>query len=327
MIPIEDENPTYSRAWVVYILILLNVLFFLLEVALVVEGNFEAIIYDYVAVPKEIVRGQALHTLFTSMFLHVGFMHLAGNILFLYIFGNNIEDVLGKRRFILFYLISGVAASLFQVMVDPDSEIPMLGASGAIAGVLGAYFYIYPKANIKSVLVIGFPFNVFYHLYRGFARIPAYILIGFWLLVQLFPGFLSLQNGITGGIAYFAHIGGFITGIVLIRHISTDLDIARRKQQIHEGICARKIEKKRKAMKKLKEAKRQADNSNLHLLLKSLAKTDGIKLKEAAEKLDLDEEKIQDYVECLLEGGYAVLVDDSPNPGLQPTKKCITEYG
>ncbi|MBN2014383.1 MAG: rhomboid family intramembrane serine protease [Candidatus Altiarchaeota archaeon] len=246
MIPIEDENPTYSRAWVVYALLVLNILVFWFEINLAVEGDVEAFVYSYGATPKEIASGQALHTIFTSMFLHVGLLHIAGNMLFLYIFGNNIEDVLGKKRFIFFYLISGVGASLFQVLIDPGSEIPMLGASGAIAGVLGAYFYIYPKANVKSVLLIGFPFNVFYHLYRGLARIPAYLLIGFWFLMQLFPGFMSLQYGFMGEIAYFAHIGGFLTGILLIKYISTDLDIARRKQQIYEGICALKSERMRK---------------------------------------------------------------------------------
>lgn len=323
MIPIEDENPTYNRAWVVYALFLLNIMVFGLEVKLAVEGNFESFVYDYAAIPREIARGQSLHTLFTSMFLHAGFLHIAGNMLFLYIFGNNIEDILGRKRFILFYMTSGVAASLLQVAVDPASEIPMLGASGAIAGILGAYFYIYPKANIKSVLVIGFPFNIFYHLYRGLARIPAYILIGIWLLVQLFPGFLSLLNGITGGIAYFAHIGGFITGIVLIRHISTDLDLARRKQQIYEGICARKIERKRKPW----VAERQEDTENIHQLLKLIAETRGVTLKDAAGRLGVSEEEIRAYAECLGDGEYMVVADESTNPRLLPTKKCIREYG
>ena len=148
--------------------------------------------------------------MFTSMFLHVNLIHLAGNMIYLWIFGNNIEDKLGRFWFIGFYLLGGVAAVVTQVLIDPTSEVPMIGASGAISAVLGAYVVLFPGARILSLVFLGF----FYQL----IDVPAVIVLGFWFVLQLISGLTSLgaiQGG--GGVAFFAHIGGFVVGAVLAR--------------------------------------------------------------------------------------------------------------
>jgi membrane associated rhomboid family serine protease len=144
-------------------------------------------------------------TLFTSMFLHGGFLHLGGNLLFLWIFGNNVEDLLGRGRFLLLYLASGVAAALAQALADKLSQVPMVGASGAIAGVLGAYLVTYPRANVHCFVWI----IIFFWI----VTIPAWILLGFWFVMQLF-GSLGMERG-EPGVAFWAHVGGFIAGILL----------------------------------------------------------------------------------------------------------------
>jgi membrane associated rhomboid family serine protease len=137
------------------------------------------------------------------MFVHGGFMHIGSNMLYLWIFGNNVEDAMGRVRFTVFYFISGVAATLVHVLADPDSTVPMIGASGAIAGVLGAYFVLYPHARIKTLVILIFIVQIVY--------IPAVLLLGFWLLMQI----LNLGGG--GGVAWYAHIGGFLAGMLLVR--------------------------------------------------------------------------------------------------------------
>jgi membrane associated rhomboid family serine protease len=146
-------------------------------------------------------------TVLTSMFLHAGFAHLLGNMVFLWIFGNNVEDATGHPRFLLFYLACGVAAALSHILTRPGSTVPMVGASGAISGVLGAYFLLYPHARIVTLVLLGF--------FAQTVRIPAFFFLGLWFLMQLFPAFLSV-GGDGGGVAWFAHIGGFVAGMLLL---------------------------------------------------------------------------------------------------------------
>jgi membrane associated rhomboid family serine protease len=159
-------------------------------------------------VPSQIVAGQGLVTLLTSMFLHGGWLHLLGNMLFLWIFGNNVEDRLGSIPYLLFYLVGGIAAALTQVVIDPESRIPLVGASGAIAAALGCYLVLFPTARILSLVFLGF----FYQL----LEVPALILLGFWFVLQLASGFAGLgAETAHGGVAFFAHIGGFVLGVAV----------------------------------------------------------------------------------------------------------------
>jgi membrane associated rhomboid family serine protease len=146
-------------------------------------------------------------TLFTSMFVHAGFLHVAGNMLYLWIFGTNVEDAMGKIRFALFYLLCGLGAACSQVIVNPASHVPMIGASGAISGVLGAYLLLFPNARVLTLIPLG--------LFTRLVEIPAVIVLGFWFVVQLFNGLLTF-NFAGGGVAWFAHIGGFATGMLLV---------------------------------------------------------------------------------------------------------------
>src|SRR5208337_97498 len=150
-----------------------------------------------------------LETVFTSMFLHGGFLHVAGNMLYLWIFGDNIEDELGHFRFLLFYLFSGVVAVYAYAMTDSQSMLPMIGASGAISGVLGAYILLFPRAKIHTLLFFGFFWQI--------VRIPAMFVIGFWIFLQIVSGLLSSGSIQHGGVAWFAHVGGFVAGFVTIK--------------------------------------------------------------------------------------------------------------
>jgi membrane associated rhomboid family serine protease len=163
------------------------------------------------------------YTVFTAMFMHAGLLHIAGNMLFLWIFGNNIEDALGKIRYIIFYFACGIAAAAAQILPDPNSIVPTLGASGAIAGVLGAYLVLYPEATVLTwvPIWIGLIFPL-----------PAWLVLGLWFILQLFPGVLSLGAPTGhGGVAYFAHIGGFIAGFMLIKLLGGDKIRARQRQR------------------------------------------------------------------------------------------------
>jgi len=205
-------NPSRTRPYVTWLLIALNVLVFLFELALDATGDLDLLIYTAGVVPAEIttnlISGQLL-TLFTSMFLHGGWTHLLGNMLYLWIFGDNIEDRMGHLRFLAFYLLGGVAASATQVAIAPASPVPMVGASGAIAAVLGAYLLEYPTARVRSLLLLGY--------FIRFVNVPAVVVLGMWFVLQFFNGFLSLSAASMGGVAYFAHIGGFIAGVLLIK--------------------------------------------------------------------------------------------------------------
>jgi membrane associated rhomboid family serine protease len=149
-------------------------------------------------------------TLFSSIFMHGGLLHIAGNMLFLWIFGNNVEDSMGKPRFVAFYLLGGLAATLSQVLIDPDSTVPSIGASGAVAAVLGGYILLYPRARVVTLVFIIFFITVL--------ELPAYVVLGLWFLIQLLYGSADLAQPVEGGgVAYFAHIGGFVFGLVLIK--------------------------------------------------------------------------------------------------------------
>ncbi len=212
MLPIKDENPSYRRPWVNYTLITINILVFFYELSLGRELN--RFIFRYGVIPVEIIHGRGWLTIFTSMFLHGGWMHIFGNMLYLWIFGDNVEDSIGHFKYLIFYLISGVAAALTQVLVNPTSHIPLIGASGAISGVLGAYFVLYPRARVLTLIPDPFTLGLFLRI----VRIPAFFVLGFWFIIQFMYGLASLPYmGRTGGVAFFAHIGGFVFGMIAIK--------------------------------------------------------------------------------------------------------------
>jgi len=216
MIPISDENPTTRTPIVNWAIIIACVLVFIWQFSLD-ERQSEAVIRSLGFTPSVFFAGAGSGpwlTLFTSMFLHGGLMHLGGNMLYLWIFGDNVEDTLGHGRFLLFYLLSGVAAALAQTAVVPGSEIPMVGASGAVSGVLGAYLLLFPHARVLTLLIFGFFFRM--------VHIPAIIVLGFWIVVQFVNGLLTVTaSAVRGeaagaGVAWFAHVGGFVAGMALL---------------------------------------------------------------------------------------------------------------
>ena len=206
MFPIRDHNPSGRRPYVTFALIAANVAVFLgYWLTLQSESQLNQFFYDWGLVPANLTSGGGVPTLFTSMFLHGGWMHLAGNMLFLWIFGDNLEDEMGHGGFLLFYILSGIAAALAQVVADPASPIPMVGASGAIAGVMGGYLLLFPKARVDVLFIFVIIFRIF--------PIPAWIVLGVWFALQLFSG-VSIP-GDQGGVAYWAHAGGFLGGLIL----------------------------------------------------------------------------------------------------------------
>lgn len=208
MIPIRDENPTRRVPFVNYALILLNVLVFLWQVSLGPAG--EAVLYRMALIPLDLTLGfdfGDLRSVFTSMFMHAGLLHLLGNMLYLWIFGDNVEDALGHARYLFFYLAGGVAASLTHVFLYPFSQIPTVGASGAIAATLGAYLVLFPHRQVVTLIPFGFFIQI--------ARIPAVIVLGMWFLLELFQGTLALGMEQLGGVAFWAHIGGFVFGMLV----------------------------------------------------------------------------------------------------------------
>jgi membrane associated rhomboid family serine protease len=201
MLPIRDYNPPRRRALLTWGLILINFgVYFYLAQNPVMDENAIA---QYAVIPADITAGRHLGTLITSMFLHANLLHVAGNMLFLWIFGNNVEDKLGELKFLVVYFASGIAGSLLQIFITPDSTIPMLGASGAISGLLAAYVLYFPRARILTFVI---PFFIF--------TLPAYVFIGYWIALQALNAFLNI-GAIGGGVAFFAHVGGFATGLIL----------------------------------------------------------------------------------------------------------------
>lgn len=212
MIPIQDSNPSHTRPVVTWSLILINVLVFLYEASLDASGELDAFLMTAGLVPGQLTANplsMEVLNVFTSMFLHGGWAHLLGNMLYLLIFGDNIEDQMGHGRFVIFYLLGGVAAAAAQVAINPESTIPMVGASGAIAGVLGAYLVEFPTARVRTVIFLGY--------FVRFVNVPAVIVLGMWFVLQLFSGLFALSDMAMGGVAYFAHIGGFVAGVVLVK--------------------------------------------------------------------------------------------------------------
>lgn len=206
MFPIRDHNPSTRVPYVTIALIAINVLVYLWGLgALDSNRALAQFYYDYALLPVRLTNGENYSALVTSIFLHGGFMHLAGNMLFLWIFGDNLEDEMGHLPFLLFYLASGIGASLAQVVTDPTSAIPTVGASGAIAGVMGGYLLLFPKARVDVLLILIVYIRVF--------PIPAWIMLGIWFAMQLFSG-VSVDTS-AGGVAYWAHAGGFVIGLAL----------------------------------------------------------------------------------------------------------------
>ncbi len=210
MIPIRDHIPTRRVPVVTYTLIAANFAVFLFELLLSPRSRL-LFTYAFGAVPYYITHAwgvSAALTLVTSMFLHGGWLHILGNMLYLWIFGNNIEDAMGRLGFTVFYFACGLVAGLAQVYAGPNSRVPGIGASGAIAGVLGAYLLLYPRARIDTLFIIGFFIQI--------GSVPAVIVLGFWFVLQLLNGALSIGVAQSGGVAWFAHIGGFAAGLILV---------------------------------------------------------------------------------------------------------------
>lgn len=222
MIPIRDDTPRYSTPYVTYFIIALNVVVFLFELSVEAQGPraMNSLIREFGVVPRHFLRvasgpdfsmpGMFLPIL-TSMFLHASWLHIIGNMWFLWIFGDNIEDYLGHFMYLLFYLATGFVAALTHIALNAGSSIPSVGASGAIAGVMGAYFILYPRARVLTLV----PLIVFF----TFWWLPAWVMLGYWFVVQFLMGTATsiTESQSTGGVAVWAHVGGFVAGIVLIK--------------------------------------------------------------------------------------------------------------
>jgi membrane associated rhomboid family serine protease len=222
MFPLKDTQRSYSRPVVTIAIIAANILIFLFEASL---GRYTLnnLIEYYGLVPDHF----QVSRIFTSMFLHGGWMHVLGNMLFLWVFGNNIEDLLGHGKYLLFYLLCGIVAALGQVVADPHSMVPMVGASGAIAGVMGAYLIKFPRARIVTL--------VFVFVFITTMEIPAPVLLLYWFVIQLFSGIGSIASHVSaGGTAFFAHIGGFVAGIVLVKIMGTSDRYNRKRDRYWE---------------------------------------------------------------------------------------------
>ena len=224
MIPIRDDTPRFSSPYVTYFIIALNTLVFLFELSVKAQSNgaLNALVYEFGVVPRhftgalgggrhEFSLAAALVSILTSMFLHASWLHIIGNMWFLWIFGDNIEDYLGHFKYLLFYLLSGIAAAVTHVLLNAGSNLPTVGASGAIAGVMGAYFVLYPRARVLTLV----PLIVFF----TFWWLPAWIFLGYWFVLQFLSGTATsiAETSQNGGIAFWAHVGGFVAGIVLIK--------------------------------------------------------------------------------------------------------------
>jgi membrane associated rhomboid family serine protease len=222
-IPLKDTQPSYSRPVVTIAIIAVNMLVFLFEVSL---GPYSrnALIEYYGLVPDHFQASRV----FTSMFLHGGWLHVLGNMWFLWIFGDNIEDLLGHAKYLVFYLLCGMVAALGQVIASPYSTVPMVGASGAIAGVMGAYLIKFPRARIVTLVFIMFFITTL--------EIPAPIMLAFWFVMQLFSGFGSIAatHVSGGGTAFFAHIAGFVAGMALVKAMGASVQYNQRRDRYWE---------------------------------------------------------------------------------------------
>ncbi len=239
MFPYKDENPTERPAYVTIGIIVLNVAVWLFAEGMGSAGPLARAVCQYGLIPGELLRSVPPGThvplapgvscitglpnywaVLTSMFTHGGWLHIIGNMWFLWVFGNNIEDAMGHGRFILFYLLCGVLAAGAQLLMASHSAVPMVGASGAISGVLGAYLLLYPRVRVHVLVWLGF--------FVTTIVLPAYLMLGYWALLQVVSGVLTVGGPDMGGVAVFAHIGGFFAGILLIRLFIRDEYVARR---------------------------------------------------------------------------------------------------
>ncbi len=240
MIPIYDENRPSKRPYVNYMLIIINVIVFFFFFMRGLHA-FKAAIIEYGAIPALILRGEHPETLFTSMFMHADLLHLLGNMLYLWIFGDNVEDAFGHIKYLIFYLVGGlfadlahIASTLLSVYTSPiyyvigDLWTPTVGASGAISAVLGAYMLLYPNARIKTVV---------FYIFITIISVPAYYYLGFWFIYQLLMGAISL-SGITSGVAFWAHIGGFVFGLMTVKafNIKPRKRAVTRKEVAHKPV-------------------------------------------------------------------------------------------
>ena len=230
MIPLRDENPTWGTPWATYALIALNIAAWLALQGLGTHPALQASVVQYGFTPGDVLHGEGSWiTVITSMFMHGGWFHILGNLWFLWIFGDNVEDAMGSARFVVFYLLCGMAAAAAQAISDPSSAIPMVGASGAIGGVMGAYALLYPQARVHMLIFLGFLVTT--------AAVPAVLMLGYWILVQVLGGVLAPSGG--GGVAFWAHVGGFAAGLVLVvlfrqpQRLSRHLSQPRRRSARH----------------------------------------------------------------------------------------------
>jgi len=215
MIPLKDENPKKNLPFINFVFIIANVAVFIYQPAS--EELIRKFFSTYGLIPSNLTHifnndisqiFLVIQSLFSSLFVHADFLHLAGNMIFLWVFGDNIEYIIGHFNYILFYILSGIGATLVQVFIDPNSLIPIIGASGAISGVLGAYILKFPKNKVTTLFII--------IIFIKIVKIRAVYLLGIWFAYQLFQGYFSLGQESMGGVAWFAHIGGFISGVILV---------------------------------------------------------------------------------------------------------------
>lgn len=243
MFPYRDENPTERPAVITVSIIIANVLVFILVQGAGTQGPLARSVCQFGLIPGEVLHrvrpgsGIALApgvqclvgaapkywTVITSMFMHGGWFHLIGNMLFLWVFGNNIEDATGHGKFLIFYLLCGIAAAATQTLITPQSVVPMVGASGAISGVLGAYLLLYPRVRVHTLIILPF--------YITSVALPAWVMLGYWAALQLVGGLGSLATLERGGVAFFAHVGGFVTGLILVRLFASEDVLSRRPMQ------------------------------------------------------------------------------------------------
>ncbi len=221
MFPIRDDNPQFNRPYATYGLIAANALAWFLLQGMGFGEQLNASVCQYGLIPADLLSGDAVSTrrqvcpdggagwlgVLSSMFMHGSWMHILGNMWFLWVFGDNVEDSMGSLRFLAFYIISGLCAVAAQVLADPASTIPMVGASGAIGGVMGAYIMLYPRVKVHMAVILVIIFTTF--------RVPAVAMLGYWIVVQLLGAFSSIGST-GGGVAFWAHVGGFVGGAVLV---------------------------------------------------------------------------------------------------------------
>ncbi|PYO42439.1 MAG: rhomboid family intramembrane serine protease [Gemmatimonadetes bacterium] len=242
MFPYKDENPTELTPVSTVGLIALNVLAWLfVQGAGASDQTLAQSVCQYGLIPGEVLRtvppgtavpvGPQMHcvipavphwwTLLSSMFMHGGWFHLITNMWFFWVFGNNIEDSMGHGRFVVFYLLCGLAAAATQVLISPNSAVPMVGASGAISGVMGAYVLLYPRVRVHTLIFLGF--------FVTTVTLPAYVILGYWFLLQLLGGTASALSQVEGGVAFWAHVGGFVAGMLLIKVFANPEFLERRR--------------------------------------------------------------------------------------------------